>query len=53
MVTVPAHFNQAQQGATHSAAQQAGIATVQLLQVGGQGSSPGVWAQLVAGGGDD
>lgn len=34
VVTVPAHFNQAQQGATHNAAQQAGIATVQLLQVG-------------------
>lgn len=33
VVTVPAHFNQAQQGATHAAAQQAGIATVQLLQV--------------------
>ncbi|PRW56798.1 molecular chaperone [Chlorella sorokiniana] len=32
VVTVPAHFNQAQQGATHAAAQQAGIATVQLLQ---------------------
>lgn len=32
VVTVPAHFQQAQQGATHAAAQQAGIPAVQLLQ---------------------
>lgn len=32
VVTVPAHFGQAQQGATHAAAQQAGIPQVQLLQ---------------------
>lgn len=29
---MPAHFQQAQQGATHAAAQQAGIPAVQLLQ---------------------
>ncbi|KAL4443559.1 hypothetical protein ABPG75_011296 [Micractinium tetrahymenae] len=32
VVTVPAHFRQEQQGATHAAARQAGFAEVQLLQ---------------------
>ncbi|KAI3428105.1 hypothetical protein D9Q98_006488 [Chlorella vulgaris] len=32
VVTVPAHFQQAQQGGTHAAATQAGIPQVQLLQ---------------------
>lgn len=32
VVTVPAHFRQEQQGATHAAARQAGFGEVQLLQ---------------------